>query len=235
MVRLGLEGSRRFALGADGPVLTPSFELGLRRDGGDAETGFGADIGAGLALSDPANGLSAELSGRGLLAHSASGFREWGVSAALAWDPAPASALGPSASLRHSRGAASADGADALLARRTLAGLDEDGELPGGAFEAELGYGFSVLGGRAVGTPHAGLASRESGESWRLGYRLGFGQSTELDLGGEFGQEARTLRLGYGYRIGDALDLGLEASRREAANDDAAPEHEVMFRARLRW
>ena len=37
-----LEGSRPFALGADA-VLTPSLELGVRHDGGDAETGFGAD------------------------------------------------------------------------------------------------------------------------------------------------------------------------------------------------
>ena len=105
---------------------------------------------------------------------------------------------------------------------------------PGRRLDAELGYGFSVLGGRAVGTPHAGLVSGDSGETWRLGYRLGFGQSTELDLGGELGPEGRTLRAGYGYRIGDALDLGLEASRREAANDDAA-EHALMLRARLRW
>ena len=37
-VRLALEGSRASAMG-DGAVLTPGLELGLRHDGGDAETG----------------------------------------------------------------------------------------------------------------------------------------------------------------------------------------------------
>ena len=40
-VRLALEGSRAFRMG-DG-VLTPGLELGLRHDGGDAETGTGVE------------------------------------------------------------------------------------------------------------------------------------------------------------------------------------------------
>ena len=51
-VRFALEGSRPVRLG-ESAVLTPSLELGVRHDGGDAETGFGADLGAGLALSEP--------------------------------------------------------------------------------------------------------------------------------------------------------------------------------------
>ena len=62
-------------------MLTPSAEIGVRHDGGDAETGFGADIGAGVAWSDPKRGLRAELRGRGLLTHESKGFRERGISA----------------------------------------------------------------------------------------------------------------------------------------------------------
>ena len=76
-VRLALEGSRPFALGGTA-ALTPSLELGVRHDGGDAETGFGADIGAGLALADPARGLSAEVRGRGLLTHEDGGHERAG-------------------------------------------------------------------------------------------------------------------------------------------------------------
>ena len=61
-LRLGLEGSRPFPL-AGGSVLTPSAGIGLRRDDGDAETGFGANIGAGLAWQDPERGLGSELRG----------------------------------------------------------------------------------------------------------------------------------------------------------------------------
>ena len=63
-LRLALEGSRAFRFGG-GDMLTPSMEAGLRHDGGDAETGFGADIGAGLAWSDPGCGVSAALRGWG--------------------------------------------------------------------------------------------------------------------------------------------------------------------------
>ena len=37
-----------------------------------------------------------------------------------------------------------------------------------------------------------------------------------------------------GYRPADFLDLSVEASRREAANDDG-PGHGIALRARMRW
>ena len=43
-VRLALEGSRAFRMDGGG-TLTPGLELGLRRDGGDAETGMGVELG----------------------------------------------------------------------------------------------------------------------------------------------------------------------------------------------
>ena len=58
-LRLGLEGTWR------GGALVPRLEVGVRHDGGDAETGFGLDLGGGLAWSDPASGIAAEVSARG--------------------------------------------------------------------------------------------------------------------------------------------------------------------------
>ena len=49
-IRLGLEAVRPVGLGG-GATLTPSLEVGVRHDGGDAETGFGLDLGGGLAWS----------------------------------------------------------------------------------------------------------------------------------------------------------------------------------------
>ena len=61
-VRTALEGSRGFTVG--GRVsLTPSVEIGLRQDGGDAETGAGMDVGSGLVLTDALTGLSAGRAG----------------------------------------------------------------------------------------------------------------------------------------------------------------------------
>ena len=70
--RLRLRASRGSGSGTGegGGTLEPTFELGLRHDGGDAETGYGVDIGGGLRWHDPALGLSAEVSGRGLASHT---------------------------------------------------------------------------------------------------------------------------------------------------------------------
>ena len=63
-LRLGLEGSRPFRF-EGGASLMPSVEFGVRRDGGDAETGFGADIGGGLSWTDPRRGLCGRAPGAG--------------------------------------------------------------------------------------------------------------------------------------------------------------------------
>ena len=120
-LRLGLEGSRPFRL-ADGSTLTPRMEIGLRRDGGDAETGFGVEIGAGIVWQDAERGLGAELRGHGLLAHEAKGFRERGISGSFTWDPM-AGGRGPQLTLTQTVGASFSGGTDALLERTTLAGL----------------------------------------------------------------------------------------------------------------
>ena len=117
-LRLGLDGGYVFALpgsgsgkGDGGGSLEPTFELGLRHDGGDAETGWGVDVGGGLRWNDPALGLSAEVAGRGLIAHEAAGLKDRGISGSLAWDPDPASDRGPSLSLTQTMGAQAAGGA----------------------------------------------------------------------------------------------------------------------------
>ena len=124
-LRLGLEGSRPFRL-ADGSVLTPSAGIGVRRDGGDAETGFGADIVAGLAWADPKRGLGAELRGRGLLTHESKGFRQRGLAGSFSWNPVTGD-RGPRLSLtqtlgvpgaRRRRGSARAHGAGGVAAKR---------------------------------------------------------------------------------------------------------------------
>ena len=42
-----MQGERVFEAG-NGATFTPSAEIGLRHDGGDAETGTGVEIGGGL-------------------------------------------------------------------------------------------------------------------------------------------------------------------------------------------
>ncbi len=72
-LRLLLEGSREVALG--GGVLTPSVEVGLRYDAGDAETGVGIEVGGALRYAS--SSLTIEIRGGG--ARNARGARLRGV------------------------------------------------------------------------------------------------------------------------------------------------------------
>ena len=210
-LRLGLEGTWR-----GGGTLTPTLELGLRHDGGDAETGFGLEVGGGLAWFDPASGLSAELRARGLVTHEAGGFRDRGIAGSLGWDPRPESERGPSLTLSQTLGASASGGMDALLGRGTLEGLaanDDGNGLGNRRLDLKLGYGVGVFGDRFTATPEAGLGLSDGHREVSLGWRLGLEGSGPV-----------------------SMELGLEGTRREAVNDDgAAPEHALMLRGSLRW
>ena len=212
-LRVGLEGTWR-GIGVGGGSLVPGFEIGVRHDGGDAETGFGADVGAGLAWRDPARGIEAELRARGLLTHDDGGFRERGFSGSLAWDPDPDSERGPKLTLIQTVGASATSGMDALLRPDTAAGLtpaNDDG-LGQRRLEAKLGYGFAVFGGHYTSTPELGFGLSERGRETSLGWRLA------------------------GARRGDlSFEVRLEGSRLEATNDDRTPEHRFGLRMTARW
>ena len=176
-LRLRIEGSY-------GGSLAPTFELGVRQDAGDAETGFGLEVGGGLRYA--AGGLTADLGVRGLLAHEDQYFQERRVAGSIIYDSDPSSDLGLSFALSPSWGAASSGGgADALWARKTMNGIaPADTHMPGGRLDAELGYGVPVFGGRGVVTPYAGLVVSESGRrDLHLGWRLNCGAYCNLMVG----------------------------------------------------
>ena len=215
-LRLGLEGSRPLPL-ADGSTLTPSMEIGLRHDGGDAETGFGADIAAGIAWTDPESGLGAELRGRVLLAHEARGFRERGLSGSFAWDPVTGD-HGPRLNLTQTVGASTHVGPYALLAPTTLAGLaanDNGDALHRRRLEVRFGYGFGAFGNRFTATPEIAVGLSNTARDYSLGWRLvGDGDAPD----------------------GGSLELALEARRRESATDRTIPpEHGIGFRLTSRF
>ena len=187
-VRLSVQGSVGHAFGGGG-MIRPLVEAGIRRDGGDAEAGFGADLGAGLQFSDATGELSAQIRGRTLIVHEAGGFRDWGVSGSIRYDPYPDSPRGLMISLGHSAGGASDGGADALLGRGTLAELGEGEAVEWNSrLVGEAGYGFGVLGGVFTGTPYAGFGASEGLRDYYLGLRLARMNRNAFDL--EFGVEA---------------------------------------------
>ena len=230
-LRFVLEGSRRFEAGDRG-TLTPSFEVGLRHDGGDAETGTGVEIGGGLRYHVPMTGLSAEVMARRLVVHEDGDYTERGVSGMIHLEP-DAAGRGLSLSVVPSWGAGVASGVERWWSLPEVPGrAANDAFEPGRRVEVEVGYGFEVPGGRAVATPHAGWSRSTASETLRLGQRLRLGIS-EWRLEGEVAEEGHTLRAGWVYRPGRWLNLGLEASRHEPAND--GPALELRLRAGMRW
>ena len=127
-VRFALEGSRPFGLGG-GAVLTPSLELGVRHDGGDAETGTGVEAGAeaGAGIHYSAGAFSIEGQVHTLIAHEDSGYEDWGASGALRVNPSP-SGRGLSLSLAPVWGNAS-PGSEGLWSARDATAFALEGSI----------------------------------------------------------------------------------------------------------
>ena len=185
-LRVILEGTQPIPL-AEGRSLTPTFELGLRHDFGDAETGFGVELGARVAYADPALGLTVEGTIRGLVAHEDDGYDEWGASANIRVAPG-LNGHGLSVSLQPTWGAAQS-GVQGLWSRQATAGLASTANGPqSGRVSTEVGYGLPVLSAGLL-TPYAGTVLTDGPDrTYRVGTRLrldgGWAQGLELSLEG---------------------------------------------------
>ena len=210
-LRLSAEGSRPYALSGGG-TLAPSLEVGGRWDGGDGETGAGVELGGGLEWMLPSPGPSPDLvvaaRGRKLVAH-AGDVEEWGASGSARLLPGTGG-RGLSFELAPSWGASESglgrlwdEGVAGRASPSSGAGGGDDAARA--RLEAELGYGFGVWD-RAMLTPYGGSGYEEGGARR---YRLG----TRLDLGA-------------------AVDLGLEAERKEG---NADTDHRIGLDLRIRW
>ena len=206
--RLGLEAVRPFPL-SNGASLLPSLELGMRQDGGDAETGFGLEVGAGLTWEDPQHGISAQVRGRTLLTHADEELREQGLAFSLAWDPDPSN-RGPSFSLSHSLGAVAAGGMDALLSPIAMQVLDGPGNRQ--QFAAEAAYGFPAYNNRLTLTPALVLALSPHSSTHSLLWTLA--PYDQQDQAGPW-------------------EFSLEAERQEDNTSDSPVNHSLKLRFSL--
>ena len=203
-LRLALEGSWTMALDGGGG-LTPRLEIGLRRDGGDAETGLGIEAGGGVAWSDPARGFSLDVSGRTLVAHGNDDLEDWGVSASVSWDPFPETRRGPAISMRQAYGGSATGGLDALLSPDPLDPARAGG-VEGARTAFEAAYGLPAFGGRFTGTPHAGCGVSGDARDCTVGWRLSPEARGAPDL--SFGARATGREDGTGSAEGEfGIDL----------------------------
>ena len=192
-LRLSLESSYTLRMG-DRASLAPKLELGVRRDGGDAEQGMGLDVAAGLGFVNSAWGLRAQVDMHGMLVHEDSDFEQWGVSGMILFDRSPSLDIGASLRLFPSWGSASSStgGMRTLWSRETVSGLagfrrtdsDDRSLRLAGRFD----YGFAAFGKNGVTTPYASFSL--SGNEAR-----GAVADTGVELGGGLGYSNQSLGL----------------------------------------
>ena len=222
--RAGLRGSRTFRYdvgkaGEGGATATPSLEVGLRHDGGDAETGLGLELAGGLAWSDASLGLTGQVRAQALQRQADGVLRVHGVSGTLSWDPRPSSAVGPSLSLRSGLEASTSSAMVASFGPAPQEGVRAGGDHPlQPRFEAVLGYGLPAFGGRLVGMPEFGAGVSAGHRTYRLGWRL----SPAVEHTGPAASPGS-----------GSFGLSVEAIRREPTA--RTPEHElrVQFKAQF--
>ena len=204
-LRLGIEAARPFPL-SSGASLLPSMEMGIRQDSGDAETGFGLDLGAGLTWSDPQHGISGALKGHTLLAHGEKDFQEQGLAFSFSWSTP--SNRGPSLSLNHTMGAAPSGGMDALLNPATMEGL-EAAPSHGQQFEAELAYGLPAYNDHLSFTPALALALSPTSRNYSVLWSLA-----------PYAEQAQA----------DPWEISLEGERQEQNTATSPVEHSLKLR-----
>ena len=216
-LRTALEGSQSMTI-AGRMALTPSVEVGIRQDGGDAETGRGIDLGAGLVLADGVTGLAVDIRVRRLLVHQAAGFAESGMAISVSYNPTPSTPLGFSARVSPAWGGDAMSGAEALWGRESMAGMSHEPLMNGGGqrLDTEVGYGLPI-GSRFVGTPRAGVRTSEYGRDYRVGYGMQVLEQGRLNL-----------------------QLGIDAERRESPvfhlqEQAGGTDQRVLGRATVQW
>ena len=185
--RLMLEGSRTLQVSPESR-LTPSVEVGVRLDGGDAETGAGMEMAGSLSYLHQPTGLSVEARGHWLAAHQAQDFRERGFGVTVRLDPG-ADGTGLSLQVSPAWGAQNSGAGtmwnhQGMMGGGSAAGRGEElGWLPGWT-QGEVGYGMRTWGGRGLLTPFGRLDSQGPG-SLRMGGGLRLALPTFLGGGGQ--------------------------------------------------
>ena len=179
-LRLMLEGSRAFRTDGGGS-LRPTLELGLRHDDGDAEQGFGLELGGRLAWSSPGSGLRLEGTVRGVLAHEDDGYEDLSFGGSILFDPG-VEGRGLALTVSPSRGD-TMGGAERMWSPHQ-SGSPYGARLQdrGDRLETRLSYGLAGPRGLGVLTPYAGLEQWGQTKSLMLGSLWQMSERTRLEV-----------------------------------------------------
>ena len=231
-VRVMLEASKGHTL-SGGEVIQPQLRVGVRRDGGEVDTGVGMELGGRLTFLDLERGLTVTVHGRKLVAHAQSEYEEWGLGGSITLNPR-GGGRGLSLGVHPSWGA-TANGLARLWARGA-GGVTPDGYgygHGGQRLDAEVGYGVDALGGRGVFMPYARLVLSEQPGPGRLGAG-GFGGPVALMPLHDGGRGLRGYHLGGRLNVAPGLALSVEAGR-DAYGAGRDPANRVLLNLSMRW
>ncbi len=169
-LRLGLEGAWEIDQTSLGNHLDTSLELGLRHDGGDAETGFGVEAGGGLNWKSSDRRFSFDVGGRTLVLHEDDHLKDHGMSAALAYDADEDSKQGLSLALSRDMGVSATSGLEALFASDTME--TQTDTRSSSSWKLEGAYGFEPFAGNLASSPYFSMTHSENDGDLSLGWRL---------------------------------------------------------------
>ena len=179
-----------------GKTVTPTMEIGLRHDGGDAETGTGLETKAGITYA--AGRITIEGEVHGLLAHEESGYEAWGASGSIQMR-ADSSGRGLALAVSSREGMAPGDAMQLWSDHQGSARAGREAASPRSTMKATLSYGLGLKGIQGILTPfigHSILAEgariSQIGGRWQLGHarlnlegqhrEAGFGEAPENSL-----------------------------------------------------
>ena len=188
-LRVALAGERVFESERGGEFV-PNAEIALRHDGGDAETGTGVEIGAGVRYRKGA--FSIEGQARALIVHQAAGYRDWGLGATVRINPS-ASGRGMTLSIAPQWGRTAAGTHQVWSGQDGTQLRNHKRFEPEAQIAMDAGYGLGMGPKRGILTPYAGLAlgpkpdyTIRAGARWQITPKLALGvEHTQSNETGE--------------------------------------------------
>ena len=177
-LRAGLEAGRNMAL-EDGGMVTWFGQVAVRQDGGDGETGGGAEVTGGLRY-DSSGRFGLEAKARMLAMHAADDYEENGFSVSASVRPGP-DGEGVSFSLSSHAGAGMGVAGESLVLGYGRPGVDSWRGRDDWALDARLGY--TVMDHRLSGfvTPFAEVDVADDRGHTMLGIALDLSGRRALD------------------------------------------------------